>query len=224
MYTLCWSVKGGSGTTVVAAAVALVGARSAPTVVVDLGGDIAPALGVVSPGGPGVGEWLAAPGAAADRLWQLAHECGDDLRLVHPGAMPAGAEFTDIAAERLAAACATAPFHVVIDAGPIVPSAALHHLAERSLLVVRPCFLALRRSVAHLGSATGVVMIDEPGRCLGRTDVERSLDARVVATVPWDPAVARAVDAGLLSARLPASIARPLARLAGPAGPTALAS
>jgi hypothetical protein len=224
MYTLCWSVKGGSGTTVVAAALGLICARTGPTVLVDLGGDVAPALGVAPSGGPGVGEWLASPGAGAERLWQVAHECGDDLRLVHPGAMPMGAEFTDLAAERLASACADAPFLVVVDAGPIVPTTAMHHLALSSLLVVRPCYLALRRAVTHLGSTSHVVMVDEPGRCLSRVDVERALDARVVATVPWDPAVARAVDAGLLHARLPSTVARPLARLISIPDPSTIVS
>jgi hypothetical protein len=32
----------------------------------------------------------------------------------------------------------------------------------------------------------------------------------VAAEVPWDPAIARSVDAGLLVSRLPQSLARPL--------------
>ena len=85
MFTLCWSAKGGSGTTVVAAALAIVASRRGPTVLVDLGGDSAPALGAATPGGPGVGEWLSTPSAPAERLGQLAHDCGPDLRLIHPG-------------------------------------------------------------------------------------------------------------------------------------------
>jgi hypothetical protein len=51
---------------------------------------------------------------------------------------------------------------------------------------------------------SGVVLIDEPGRALRAGDVSASLGAPVVATVLLDPAIARAVDAGLLLARLPA--------------------
>src|SRR5690606_36149716 len=60
--TACWSVKGGSGTTVVAATLALLLARShdAGVLLVDLGGDVPSALGVSDPDGPGVFEWLAA--------------------------------------------------------------------------------------------------------------------------------------------------------------------
>jgi hypothetical protein len=53
---------------------------------------------------------------------------------------------------------------------------------------------------------TGIVLVDEPGRALTSTDVERALGVGVVAEVRLDPAVARAVDAGLLIARLPRSL------------------
>lgn len=213
MYTLCWSAKGGSGTTVVAAVLAVVAARRGPTVLVDLGGDSAPALGTVTPDGPGVGDWLAAPAAPAERLWQLAHECATDLHLVHPGTMPVGAEFTDLAAERLAAAAAAAHQHVIIDAGSTVPGEALIRCAQQSLLVIRPCYLALRRAIAAGNTTSDLVVVAEPGRCLGRVDIERALGLTVVAELPWDPGVARAVDAGLLLSRVPASLAKPLGRL-----------
>ncbi len=221
MYTLCWSPKGGSGTTVVAAALAIVASRNGPTMLVDLGGDSAAALGTVMPEGPGVGEWLATSAAPADRLWQLAHQCGPDLQLIHPGVLPAGAEFTELAAERLAAAAAAASQHVIIDAGPRHPADVLHRCAERSLLVIRPCYLALRRAVAIGPDASGVIVVTEPGRCLSKLDIERALGLDVVAELPWDPGVARAVDAGLLLARLPTSIARPLERMSSRHHPAA---
>jgi hypothetical protein len=59
-----------------------------------------------------------------------------------------------------------------------------------------------------------VVLVTEPGRSLGRTDVERAIGAPVVADVAVDPQVARAVDAGLLLHRLPRGLARDLARAA----------
>jgi hypothetical protein len=40
--------------------------------------------------------------------------------------------------------------------------------------------------------------------------VEHALDAPVVAEVPYDPSVARAVDSGMLAGRLPRSILQPL--------------
>ena len=55
-----------------------------------------------------------------------------------------------------------------------------------------------------------MVLIDEPGRALRARDVEHALGAPVIAEIGYDPAVARAVDAGLLVARLPRSLVQPL--------------
>ena len=79
MYTLCWSPKGGSGTTVVAAALALLSSRERPTVLIDLGGDAPAALGLGVAGEPGVHDWIAAPHAHNDALFRLATDCGNDL-------------------------------------------------------------------------------------------------------------------------------------------------
>ncbi|MBI5088322.1 MAG: hypothetical protein HZB15_05525 [Actinobacteria bacterium] len=217
MYTLCWSPKGGSGTTVVAATLAVLAARRAPTVIVDLGGDIGAALGVDVSGSPGVGDWLCSSGAPATRLWQLAHTCsgrgGHDLCLVPQGAMPPGSHLTDLAAERLATAAAQHHGHVVIDAGRILPQGPLLECASRSLLIVRPCYLALRRACSSSSGRSDLVLITEPRRTLSRHDVEHALGEPVVAELPWDPAVARAVDAGLLAMRVPSATARVLGRL-----------
>ena len=79
--TTCWSVRGGSGTTVVAAGVALVRAKrhhqAPPVLLVDLGGDAPAVLGMPEPAAPGVADWLNsdAPASAlddlalADRFW-----------------------------------------------------------------------------------------------------------------------------------------------------------
>ncbi|HET9443595.1 MAG TPA: hypothetical protein VFO65_09740, partial [Acidimicrobiales bacterium] len=70
MLVTCWSVKGGSGTTVVSAALSLLLARRCPggAVVVDVGGDVPAALGLPDPAGSGLSDWVAvgagpAPGA-----------------------------------------------------------------------------------------------------------------------------------------------------------------
>jgi hypothetical protein len=94
----------------------------------------------------------------------------------------------------------------VIDAGTGQPPGALHDGAEHSLLVTRPCYLALRRAQRIATKPTGIIVINEPGRALNVTDVERALAVGVIADVHYDPAVARAVDAGLLAARLPAAL------------------
>ena len=57
MVISCWSVKGGSGTTVVAAALSMAWARRrAGALLVDLGGDLPAALGITGDG-PGVVDW-----------------------------------------------------------------------------------------------------------------------------------------------------------------------
>src|SRR3954447_24799627 len=59
MLVACWSVKGGSGTTVVSAALALaVAATGHDALLVDMGGDVPAALGVPEPAGPGLADWL----------------------------------------------------------------------------------------------------------------------------------------------------------------------
>ena len=80
--------------------------------------------------------------------------------------------------------------------------------------MIRPCYLALRRATQLPGRVSGIVLVDEPGRALGRRDVESVIGVPVVAEIPLDPAVARAVDAGLLSCRLPATLGRALKAVA----------
>ena len=82
--------------------------------------------------------------------------------------------------------------------------------ATHSLLVLRPCYLALRRAVSCPLRPSGVVLVREDGRSLDEWDVEAALGVPVVATVRVTAQVARLVDAGLLAARLPKSLVREL--------------
>ncbi|MGH9153294.1 MAG: hypothetical protein ACRD03_13055, partial [Acidimicrobiales bacterium] len=91
MLVACWSVKGGSGTTVVAAALAMVlaSADAKGVTLVDLGGDLPAALGVPEPAGPGVGEWLGAgDGVGPDALRRLEVEVAPGVALVTRGDGP----------------------------------------------------------------------------------------------------------------------------------------
>ena len=81
---------------------------------------------------------------------------------------------------------------------------------EQSLLVTRPCFLSLRRALASPVRPTGIVLVTEEGRALGRREVEDIIGVPVVAEVPIDASVARAVDAGTLSMRMPRGLERSL--------------
>lgn len=198
---LCWAAKGGSGTTVVACSLALAAAHNGPTTLVDLAGDCATALGLAESSGPGVTDWLASPTASTADLHDLAAPIRDDAVLIsHGQGVPLDARWA-----RLADALDT-PDHVIVDAGVGPPRVELRRIASQSLLVIRPCYLALRRAQQLMVRPSGVVLVTEPGRALTSTDIEGALGVPVVAEVHYDPAVARAVDAGLLAARMPRSL------------------
>lgn len=250
MLVACWSVKGGSGTTVVSVALAAVLARSSPrgALVADLCGDVPSVLGIPDPGGPGIAGWLAAGTTVpADGLGRLEVDAGSGLRLLPAGAAPAvasgvdgggggggadggdggdggvGAEDAAGAPEEPAARAAVLAGLLAADGRPVVADCgaaagavglAVAAGAATSLLVLRPCYLALRRALRAPAAPTGVVLVREAGRALGRADVEQVLGVPVVAEVPVDPAVARAVDAGVLGARLPRALSRSLRHVA----------
>jgi hypothetical protein len=199
--TVLWAAKGGSGTTVVTATLALSCATDA--LLVDLAGDLPAALGIARPEGQGIGDWLrsdAPPRALAD----LAIDIDRTTRLIPRGQPvdPSSPRWPE-----LLTALAGLPA-VFVDAGTGAPPAALLDGDTRTLLVTRACYLALQRAVATGYRPDGVILVSEPGRCLRPFDVERSLGAPVVASVSLDIAVARAVDAGLLCARPPRTFAR----------------
>jgi MinD-like ATPase involved in chromosome partitioning or flagellar assembly len=211
----CWSVKGGSGTSVVAASLAVVAARRQPSLLVDLAGDSAAILGLAEPAS-GVWAWLGSPSAPAAALTRLETDGAPGLRL-----LPAGPPSRVDDGERgalLAALLGAETRSVIVDAGRIDGGAGaaegvrttLAGAASVSLLVLRPCYLALRRAVAAPVRPSGVVLITEPGRALGRSDVEQVLGVPVRAEIALDPGVARAVDAGLLATRLPRGLERAL--------------
>ena len=203
---LCWSAKGGSGTTVVAAALALVLSQRGATTVVDLAGDLPAALGIAEPAGPGVREWMASPTADAAALARLGVPVSETLQLLPRGSTPTTApRWADLAN-------ALGHDNTVIDAGTGIPPADLIAAADHTLLVTRPCYLALRLAAASGVQPSGIVLVGEPGRALTARDIERSVGAPVVAELHYDPAVARAVDAGLLAARLPATLSHALSR------------
>lgn len=80
---------------------------------------------------------------------------------------------------------------------------------EVRLLVVRNDYLsprAFHNRMHALEPFDGFVMLCEKERALGPRDIEQSLPMPLVGWAYTDPAVARAVDAGLLAARPPRSL------------------
>jgi hypothetical protein len=209
-----WSPKGGSGTSVVAAASGIVVARHEPARIADLVGDQPAVLGLAHDPTPGLRDWLrAGPQAPTEALDRLAVTCGPALSL-----LPAGAgALDDVAPESgaaLAAALQSSADTTLCDAGRLDSDVlcALAQVADANIVVVRGCYLALRRAVYHpmLEHASGAVLVDEHGRSLGARDVADVLGVPVLATIEARVPVARAIDAGVLTTRMPDSLARPL--------------
>ena len=218
MFTALWSAKGGVGVTTTAVALATRLAESSRTgtresLLIDLGGDLPAATGMPDPS-IGVTDWLAA-GSGPESLSRLEVTVGGSVGLIGLG------EVDDWSAERtalLAAILAADHRHVIGDIGVVGDGHApidelrsvLLQAAHSSLLVTRPCYLALRRAARSRIAADGIVLIREPGRSLDRSDVETLLSTPVIAEIDLDPAVARAVDAGLLARHAPRHLHRSL--------------
>jgi MinD-like ATPase involved in chromosome partitioning or flagellar assembly len=213
----CWSPKGGSGTTVVAATLGLLLAEElrGGAVVADLEGDVPIVLGIADPPSDrGLRQWLAASADvgvdAVRRLLVPADAPG--LSVLPAGAAGAAGGAGDGRADDLVTALSGLGPPVVCDCGTLRDDAEVSVAAGAtlSLCVVRPCYVALRRALRAPVRPSGVVLVTEPGRSLGRRDVESVLGAPVRAEIELDPLVARAVDAGLLATRLPRGLHRAL--------------
>jgi hypothetical protein len=216
-----WSPKGGSGTSVVAASLALVAAARGGTRLADLGGDQPAILGLPGPSAPtagaGLSAWLAAgPSAATEWLDAMAVPVVPGLSLLPYGdgsGAPAAAE----AGAALGVALRDDGM-AVLDAGggSACPAArAAVEVADMALMVIRPCYLALRRAVTdpRLGRSSGAILVEEPGRALDAGDVAAVLGLPVLGRFPVRAEIARAVDAGVLRDHLPAPLATPAATL-----------
>ncbi len=202
MFVICRSPKGGVGTSVVAAALALRHAHAGhPTVLVDLAGDQPDLLGVTPSSPPGIGDWAAGgddvPVEALTAL-EVEVEVGG-LSLLPRGSV-SSSDRLGVAAAVLGAGHRS----VVIDAG-ITARPAWAPPDAVDVVVLRACYLGVRRA-GRLAAGTRLVLLEEPGRALRVADVEAALGVEVWRRVVVDPAVARAVDAGLLSVRLPRSL------------------
>ena len=210
MLIACWSAKGGAGSTVVSASLALRLSDQRDVLVADLAGDIPAVLGAPEPDSAGLLGWLQANAAHA-ALERIEDEIRPGLSVLPRGQ----GDLTGPrhGGDQLAAALLRDGRHVVADCGVLraaepTAATALADAAEHSWLVIRPDYLSLRHATRAPIRPTAAVVVQQPGRSLGRGDVERVLEVPVIAIVDDDPAAARAVDAGLLSGRLPRCLER----------------
>ncbi len=222
MLLTLWSPKGGSGTSVVATSCSLVLAASGGARLADLDGDQTALLGLASDPAPGLTDWLMAGAEApSDALARLAVEAGPGLSLLPVGGCDPG-DAAPEAGAALAVLLRDDPAPTVADLGRVEAPAleAMVEVADASVVVVRGCYLALRRAVhrALTSRAVGAVLVEEQGRSLGEREVADVLGVPVLATFPLRPAVARTIDAGVLVARPPDALARPARRLLGRLG------
>jgi hypothetical protein len=205
MLVACWSTKGGVGTTVVAAGIVAACAARRPDEVLlaDLGGDQPVLHGVPASSMAGIAGWLRAGASVPDdALGRLEEPLGDAASLLSrgPGALE-GAR-SGALAQALAADGRT----VVADVGTAVADrvgGALVAGAQRSLLVVRACPLAVPSQVELPHAPDGVIVVRDHRRRLTWQEIAARCGAPVVAELDVDPAVGAAVDAGLLVRPLP---------------------
>jgi hypothetical protein len=197
--TVCASAKGGQGCTTIAAVLAVLAAQSnQPTLLLDTRGDAAPTLGVSDPEPASTFVDAIANAVEPSARLRVATVAGDRI---------------DTDAISAISELVAAGHRVIVDTG--TDHDVLHRfdpLNPQRLLVTRPCYLALRRAIGVPFVPDHVVLISEHQRCLTERDVSLAL-ALPITSVPYDPAIARAIDAGLLAARLPRCLANSIAQL-----------
>ena len=197
--------KGGQGVTTIAATLALLAARTGRrTLLIDTAGDQPAILGIpTDPTAPGLTDHLH----HHTPLDQLTVPVTDRIELLPAGTRPDTP--LDTATYGLLTGSLDHYDTVIIDTGA---AHAWHRHGDQRILVTRTCYLALRRAVSQ-HPPTHIVAIDEPGRAIRPDDITAILGIPVTPTIRHDPAIARTIDAGLLTSQLPPQLARGLRHL-----------
>lgn len=74
---------------------------------------------------------------------------------------------------------------------------------DKRILVIHPCYLALRRAMRNdLSVYDGVITFTQEGRALTSRDLRDILDKPIIANIPWIPEIARSIDAGVFARRI----------------------
>ncbi len=225
MVTLCWAAKGGSGTTVVAAALALSSLR--PSLLVDLDGELPAVLGLPEPDRPGIAEWLASD-TSADHLAELLIDIGPRTWLLpwRTGLFDRHGGDVDRARRPLGNPRRLAP-RLVEPVGLRRHRRRRHPHPARAVDGPRRSLTARDSTVLSLAASSST----KPGSADGRDPRRRTWTwprttrrrARPRRTSRGGgqsrPGRARAVDAGLLASRLPRVMTRALRQVVGMTDP-----
>lgn len=203
MLTVCYSPKGGQGCTTVAVALACL---TTSAWLIDTAGDAAALAGITESTGDGICDLLAGGGPVTAEHVKSLVLCGDGLTIIPAGNTQA-ATIPQARWAELAVALADAG-PVIVDAATDVTVAAMP--TDRRIMVVQACYLALRRAARCPVRPDAVVAIADSRRALDTGDVTAVAGAPVIATIPFDPTVGRAVDAGVLSSAVPRVLKRTL--------------
>lgn len=212
---VCWSSKGGSGTSVTASALAIAAARcpeATKTLIVDLDGDIPAILGLDEPA-IGLAEWMTLP--TAFTIDELLIESSTGL-LVLPrgaGALPERRSPSWSVLARALNDRVECSWTVIVDGGSSPIPHELAAVVARHFLVVRPCYLALRRARQVDCTLDGVIVVEEPNRVLTAADIESVVGVPISATLSFAADIARRVDAGVIANRPPRDLIEALSPL-----------
>lgn len=185
--------------------VATLTALSAPTLLIDLQGDIPAILGTYITD-ESTAETVLATGVS---WWAAAHAVTDTLYVMsraERGPVPLALD-VEVAAMQVPDG-----MNVVVDWGMHAPRG-----LTRRLLVTSPSYLAIRSAMPNVADVDGIVVSGRhPGSSLGASDVSHALGKPVVAEIDFDPQLARSIDAGLLVSRTPRVPERALQHLLNP--------
>ena len=215
MITVIYAHKAGQGVTTITAALATLTARAGKrTLLVDTGTDLAAVLGINEPDRPGLGDYLTNTDVT---LADIVTPVTENLDLITRG------DHTPDYTAATYGLLTNGLGHydtVIIDTAPTAHGWVCH--ADTSVLVTRPCYLALRNASSR-SRPDHLVVVTEPGRVLSPADIETVIEIPVTATVPYAPDISRAVDAGLLTTRPPRNLTRALSPVVAAitAGPVA---
>ena len=202
MLIILSSPKGGSGTSVVTASLAIVSSSSTPTLLVDLAGDQAAIMGLPEPP-VGINDWTN--GMTHREFDEILIACNDNLQLA-PFGSSAVEIFSTSAWGNLARELMQREsngVNIIIDFGQGDLPLAFNKLTDMHFMVTRPCYLSLRRAVNIEQKFSGVIVVQEHDRVLTTSDVESVMKLKCVAEVPYSSEISRRVDSGLLKSRLP---------------------